>query len=304
MKIKISDIKNDINMPDFPSILLIDLERESKFNTFTNLNNELPNFSKKILSSEANKLLEQLFFYANEKNEILTINTIGINTLKIPTNEFSKTMKEELRYISQFYNKFTFVISTTNYNSMELHSIAKWSEENDKLYFVSIKNEEEYNQLVLNKFNNVIVLKSSKFPYEAEAIAVDIHHMFIHSEFVMYINDIIENYNTLSGETLNSKLYALFFKNILESEILNIINNHSFQMFNNKTSQYSMNISDYHEIIKSILNYTLLPFNKYFYIYPAKFDLSYKLIPVENQEGIISISFEMDGCKNCINIEF
>lgn len=88
MNIKVSDIKNNAIMENFPNILLIDLERESKFNTFTNLNNDSPNFSKKILSSEANKMLQQLFSYAKEKNEILTINTIGINTLKIPTEEF------------------------------------------------------------------------------------------------------------------------------------------------------------------------------------------------------------------------
>jgi hypothetical protein len=65
-----------------------------------------------------------------------------------------------------------------------------------------------------------------------------------------------------------------------------------------------MNIFDYQEIIKSILEYTLYPFNKYFYIYPEKFDLSYRLVPIENQKGIISISFEMDGYKNFIDIEF
>lgn len=304
MKIKVPNIKNDISLENFPNILLIDLERKSKFNIFSNLNNEIPNFSRKILSTEGNKLLAQLFSYADKMEQLLSISTIGFDTSELPINEFNKIMQEELDYIIKFHNTFTFVISTTNYNSIELHSIAKWAEENDKLYFVSITNEEDYNKLALYKFPNVIACKSGEFVYDAEIIVADIFHIFKEPQFDRYVDDIAGKYKTLSGESLNSKLYAIFFKNVLVNKIFNIFAKHPVDIFSDKSGQYPMTIVDYHEIIKNILEYTLQPFTKYFYAYPQKFTLSYNLIPNLDEEESISISFKIDDHENIIKIEF
>ena len=179
-----------------------------------------------LLSYNGIKLLRAMESYASLKNYPFNMH-ISCAGIQYPEGYYVEddNFKEEdgpnvkevkiINTLNSVFKDYAFIVSTISGYSVELFTIAKWCTKNDKLYFVSVYDEDDIELVKEEKLYNTIILPKGKFENEAEFLALDCQVMLKYPEKNVVIDDI----TTLDGTSLQEKLFSMVFKDKLENEL-------------------------------------------------------------------------------------
>jgi hypothetical protein len=290
MIIDLKNINKELDSKNFKNILLIDFEGKSDIQTFSMSDGSVPEITNNNLTGEAKNLLNELFLFAIRKNQSLDIITIGVDIFHM-NSVYKNDLFEKLDNLLEKRNDFEFIIGTSNSYRDAMNTVERWVENNGKLYFVSMKNEESLEYIKRNKYPNMIAMFSKEVIYPAEILTVDLQWIFNQSNPFIKVEDITKNIKTLGDIPLYEKIFILFFK----AQLVNYIKN--------EISNNSINIDNYDDIAKMILEKTLYFENKYFKIRPTSFQLHYPDIYFRNKYDLW-LAYFLNNIRQEIIFEF
>lgn len=292
MRIDLKNIDKELKAPDFKNVLLIDFEGKSDFQVFSILDGPFPKMDGKGLSRDAEKILDAMFSFAYIKNRTFEIATIGIDMFH-STDTYKDDLFEKLDKLLETKNTFSFVIGTINHYSDTVDIVGRWAEKNDKIYFISLENEEDLENIQKKRYPNIVALKSGRFVYEAEAMIIDLHCLFFNElPSNMKIENVARETKTVNGELLSEKIFNILFKSELVFYLKNGI------------SYYPITTDNYQDVAKIVLTRTLHPMNEYFRMRPTSFRLNYLEVPNNNNKYDLSLVYFLNDTRQEIVFEF
>ena len=257
-------------------------------------NDSLHKFSgNDMLSYNGIKLLRAMESYASLKNYPFNMH-ISCAGIQYPEGYYVEddNFKEEdgpdvkgvkiIDTLNSVFKDYAFIVSTISEYSVELATIAKWCAKNDKLYFVSVYDEDDIELVKEEKLYNTIILPKGKFENEAEFLALDCYVALKYPDKNIEIDDEI---TTLDGISLKEKIFSIMFKDKLEDELK--------KEFGEPSENYLPKITEF--VVSKVVNGILgKPFE-----YPQKFNFEYN-----NVEKYVIVSYEYNENIHQIKIVY
>lgn len=175
------------------------------------------------LSYQGKELFEVLKMYASFKNYPFDLTVFGagieygqgfcVEDKGYVESDDYEVMEEKIyKALDRSFKNIDFIVSTVIGFSLEFDTIAEWCRLNNKIYFITmldedipILNEDK------NKYSNVILFPSPCIPYEVELLAMDCYSMINYGKNIQTIeiskhlkieNNSKENFIIISNDQL------------------------------------------------------------------------------------------------------
>jgi len=267
----------------YDTILLLDLNKDSKPMKWSNKGKLIMDVTKCGLSDDGARLLNMLFAYAAAKYGKCSILTIGRDLSKYGyNNEYRDALKEFLTEIEEIKNQFVAIVATTQ--NIGVGVIRNWAVRNNKLYLASLLDSDKAtddgiyfvsDDIDFTKIYNdteAIFIEEWRIPYQAETLAVDAINGLIDECSILrtepgygygYGNGLSNEHNLLSiicdivfVNDIHSFLYnkKVKIKNITEDILIDAYN-YAFYKFPNYCY-------DFYEIYQDQIHFDDIKLNK------------------------------------------
>ena len=286
---------NEINLWHKGNIVLLDTEARENYH-YDNFSKDFPEFTgQEKFTSKTKTMIRKLFLYAASMYKKFAIDIIGAKInyghnfewLGIETDILDTSNERKTKIIESLENyteNFSMIISTTEEKD-EISWIAKWSEMNNKLYFITYSSDDMLFWLKDQQFSNVVDFKEGRFGFEGELIALDIYFAF-NSNPPYDVDYVVKNICTLDGIPVSEKLYYFYFADMIISCL--------------KKMPTPITLDTLKIILNQIHEQAICDTLKYFYYAPKDYSIEYIL---NESTKLTYISCYFEDHKYSIKIE-